>query len=542
MIRKATFLICFLIASSALFAQDVIIQSEFEKNEGLLLKWNYSQSIDSAVAQIASIISSNDKIWIIYDPANPYTTAQIQAELALRGANLTNIFFTEGTAENPWLRDYGPVAGYYTDNSGNNRHFVDALYNPAQYPQADFLPLQLASDFGFNYEAMPLNFEAGNLLLDGIGRGFIGDRILSENPALNTAQVIQTLYTKLSLNEIIILPSIPECGGGEWSELSRLMKFIDSETVLLSQFPESVPFYQQIESIADTLSKSYNDVGKPFEVIRLPVAPDETGGYAVSNSGIIRSYTSSIIFNNKVLIPSYDQPTDETALNIYRQVLPGYEIFQVPSQALASLHGSLYRLAVNIPQPSYFRLRHSKHTGMQPFESEVWINAFVESWNPVDSLMLFYRVHPSTTYMSDSTYGCCGGNSGILTGFTISDTISYYIRAYSGDYSQPLPLAAPEAVYTFWFDPYTGLKPATNEQTLTIFPNPASDLIFVKGIAQDDPEARYELIDMHGVIVDKGKIPGTSGIKVKDNLANGFYMFKVITSGKTQICKLYLQR
>ncbi len=542
MSRNILILFAFLISSHMLMAQEVSIQSEFEKKEGILLKWNYDVAVDSTVARIAAIISTDDKAWIIYDPANSFTSNQILAELISYGANASNILFTEGTAENPWLRDYGPVAGYQYDDLGLNRHFVDYQYHPAQFPQADFLSLQLASNFNFNYEDMPLNFEGGNLLLDGIGRGFAGDRILSANPGLNANQVSQILYTKLSLNEIIILPSIPECGGGEWSEISRLVKFIDSETVLVTQFPTTEPYYQQVEMIADTLSKMYNDVGKILQVIRLQAAPDENGEFADSNSGTIQSYTSSIILNNKILIPSYNQSYDEAAYSVYQQLFPGYEIFQVPAQNLAVMHGSLYRLAVNIPQPELFRIRHSRITGMQNFENEIWINTFVDSWNPVDSIQLFYKIHPSDDYQVLNTYGCCGGNSGFLSGYAMSDTISYYLKAYSGIHNQTLPLPAPEALYTFWFDAFTAVSNQAENQEVTIIPNPASDFIYIKGIEKSSPEDSYHIYNLSGIRVAEGKIIPGAGISLPENLVNGIYIVKISNSGKTHICRLYLQR
>jgi agmatine deiminase len=539
-----TFLLTVLLGifSYSIQAQDVVIQSEIEKQEGLMLKWNYNEPLDSVVTKVASIISGDDKVWIIYDPDHVFSSVQILAQLTSQGANPDNISFIEGVAENPWLRDYGPIAGYYSDNQGNNRHFADPQYDATQYPLADFLPLQLASEFNFNYEALPLNFEGGNLLLDGIGRGFTGDIVLSKNPGLTTNQVIQTLYTKLSLNEITILPSVPECGGGEWSELSRLVKFIDSETVMVSQFPENLPYYQQVESIKDTLQKMYNDVGKQFKVIRLPVVPDENGEYAVTNSGIIRSYTSAIFLNNKILIPSYNHVFDTEALEIYTQEFPGYEIYQVPAQVLAAEHGSLFRLAVNIPQPELYRIRHSKRTGMQPFESEIWINSFVESWVAVDSIQLYYRVHPSTTYLVENTYGCCGGNSGFMSGFTLNDTISYYIKAYSSSHTQTLPLAAPQGVFTFWFDLFTGTEQGNKDQAFSVYPNPARDKIYFKGIETIGSGYNYQLYNITGSKVAEGDIPVTGGIRLPEYLVNGLYIIKIVTFGKTHISKLYLQR
>jgi len=523
-------------------AQDVAIQPEFEKQEGLMLKWNYNVPLDEVVCKVASTISKDDKIWIIFDPDHTFTSAQILDQLIAQGAIPENITFIEGVAENPWLRDYGPIAGYSSDQNGNNRHFIDSQYGATQYPLADFLPLQLASEFNFNYEAMPLNFEGGNILLDGIGRGFTGDIVLSKNPGMTANQVIQTLYTRLSLNEIIILPSVPECGGGEWSELSRLVKFIDSETVMVSQFPENVPYYQQVESIKDTLSKMYNDVGKQFKVIRLPVVPDENGAYALTNSGIIRSYTSALFFNNKILIPSYNHAFDAEALEIYEQEFTGYEIYQIPAQELASEHGSLFRLGVNIPQPELFRIRHSKRTGMQPFESEIWINSFVESWEAVDSIQLFYRVHPSATYLVENTYGCCGGNSGFMSGYTMSDTISYYVQAYSGDHTQTLPLAAPQGVFTFWFDAFTAKKSEPDHEEFSVYPNPARGFIHLKGVDFKNADASYQIYNITGTLIAKGIVPATKALKLPDTMADGVYIIKIDTFGKTHISKLYLQR
>jgi agmatine/peptidylarginine deiminase len=540
MIKYTILFIGLLFASVSLPAQDVHVPAEFEQNEGILLKWNYDSSIDSVVLKIASVISPENKVWLLYNPENAVTITEIQAELVSFGANLSNITFIEGKAENPWLRDYGPLVGYHVSNQGYTRHFIDSHYLPAQFPEADFLPIQLASDFDFNYDLMPLNFEGGNLQLDGIGRGFVSDRILAENPSMNMYQVIQGLYLKLNLNEIILLPSVPECGGGEWSELSRLVKFIDPETVLVSQFPTDVPYYQQVEMIADTLSNTFNDVGKALQVVRLPVAPNENGDYAVDNTGEIRSYTSSILFNNKILIPLYNSEYDAVALNIYQQLFQGFQVFQIPSQALSALHGSLFRMAVNVPQQKFFRLRHSKHTGQQAFEPELWVNSYVNSPDPVDSIQLFYRVHPSTTYQAVNAFGCCGGNSGLISGYTISDTVSYYVQAYGGDHIQTLPIGAPVATYTFWFDPFTGLSSDSREWEITIFPNPASDHLFIKGISKSETLTEYNLFNINGVSVAQGSLSEDNIIILPKNLPDGFYIIKIITSGKTHISKLYL--
>lgn len=270
--------------------------------------------------------------------------------------------------------------------------------------------------------------------------------------------------------------------------------------------------------------------------------PDENGEYSVTTEGEIRSYTPSLLFNNKILIPLYNSPNDAVALDIYQQLFQGYEIFQIPSSILSSSHGSLFRLAVNVPQPVLFRLRHPKLTGMQAFENEILINTFVQSINPVDSIQLFYRIHPSTAFQVINAYGCCGGNSSSMSGYSISDTISYYLQAFLGEHTQSLPIGVPTSSFTFWFDPYTGIQSDLAEQQVTFSPNPVSEYFFIKGLSDPGHETTYQLLNLNGVLVAEGKVPSNAGIKTPDYLVNGLYLIKIITSGKTHISKLYLQR
>jgi agmatine/peptidylarginine deiminase len=542
MISKYTLLTLFLAASILGSAQNVTTPAEFERNEGLLLKWNYEEAVDSTVARIAAIVSENDKVWMLYDPSSPTGTQVILNELLAKGANPANIQFMEGRSENPWLRDYGPVTGYQEDGNGIWRHFLDSDYDAVRFPEADFIPIQLASDFSYPYDAMPLHFEGGNLSLDGIGRGFVSDRVLSSNPGMAKTSVIQSLYTWLSLNEIIVLPSVPECGGGEWSELSRLVKITDPETALVTSFPASLPYSHQLDLIADTLAHTFNDVGREFTILRLPAATNAGGIYPAGQDDELRSYTSSLVMNDKILIPAYGDAADETALEIYRKAFPGFRIFQIPAKELSARHGSLYRLAIPMPQPEYFRMRHAKIAGAVPFQEEIWVNTFVQSPAPADSIILYYRIHPSAEFQRVNTTGCCGGNSGLISGYTVSDTISYYVEAFGGTHSQTLPLAAPAGTYTFWFDPFTSRPDYASDETVKVYPNPNRGWVHLTSSGQNSRPEAYEVFDYQGKLVDQGRIGNDQTLALPQLLPDGLYLIKLINSGKFSYCKLYLHR
>lgn len=518
------------------FSQEKITPALFEKNEGLILRWNNIQSLDSTVSHIAALVSVDEKVWILYNQASSPTPGEISTTLLSFGANLSNISFIPAETENPWIGDYGPIAGYYYDNDGFNRIFSDAVYENTLYPQADLLPLTLASEFGFNYSDLPLQIDASNIQLDGIGRAYISDKILSANPSLSKNQIIQTLYTKLSLNDVIILPSIPESGGNR-SEMSRLIKFIDPESLFVTSFPESTPYYALAEALSDTLSSIFNDYGKNFTVYKLMAAPVDNDQYATTAEGKIGSYTSMLVINKKVFVPQYGKEQDADALIKINQIYKGYEIYSIPAGHIAAMNGSLSRMAIAIPQEEIFRIRHSKITEAQQFQEEIWVNVFAQTWLGVDSIQVYYRIHPETEFTVLNSMGCCGGNSGYLSGFTADDTLSYYIRAYYGDLSQTLPLAAPSATFTFWFDAFASNKSGNEIQELEIYPNPVSDVIKLKYNPAEINIASWSLFNSSGKRVMFSQKPITSELKFNDLVINGLYFLILQTDKGKQIVK-----
>jgi len=538
MIRISLFLILLVALFSKLSAQQVITQGEFEKNDGLILKWNYNPALDSTVARITSIVSADKLVWMLYDPANTVSLTSVQQQLTAAGANLANVTFLQGTAESPWVCDYGPIVGYYVEDVTYNRHIADPQYFPSQFPLADNIPFLLSSDLYFHYEAMPLNLEGGNILIDGTSRGFVGDRVLKQNPAMNSSQIIQMLYSKLGLNNIVILPSLTVCGGGEWGELGRLMKFVDPETVLVAQYPSSSPNYQLLENLASTLSQTVNDMGKNFQVVRLPISPNSDGGYAADSSGEIRSYTSSIFLDNKILIPSYGTASDAIALNTYKQVMPGWQFFQIPAQILTSMHGSLSRLATVMPQQRQLRIRHSKIEGPHQYEGQIWINAYIQSMETIDSVQILWHKQSVPGFQLAQMLTCCGGSSGFLEDYTDTDTLSYYIKVYSGTFTQTLPLAAPGGTYTFWFDPFAATKPSVQNQAFTVYPNPATDSVRIKSNAAQTQTASYSIVSPNGIVVAQGQLVDGQAIKLPTPIAKGIYLITVNSKGKSVTSKL----
>jgi agmatine deiminase len=54
--------------------------------------------------------------------------------------------------------------------------------------------------------------------------------------------------------------------------------------------------------------------------------------------------------NGAVLVPIYDLPSDEDALEVIATAFPGYEILGIPCMALIERGGSLHCVTMQIPE------------------------------------------------------------------------------------------------------------------------------------------------------------------------------------------------
>jgi len=147
MTMRTYLLISFMLLFNAgVIAQLAVVNpAEFEKNEGVLLVWDYSNSRDSITANIARHAQKEGKVWIIYYPGQaPADTAQIKDYLLSRGVTVENLFFIPGWTETLWIRDFGPLSAYASFGKGLRRFMYDPGYSAYGRPKDDSIPHQLA--------------------------------------------------------------------------------------------------------------------------------------------------------------------------------------------------------------------------------------------------------------------------------------------------------------------------------------------------------------------------------------------------------------
>ena len=469
-------LLCSFYAFKAFSQEDFrIMPGQFEASQGVLLAWDYTPEIDSIITDIADAARRSGQVWILYYPE--YSSLEIQRYLLDRGVGSKNISFIPAWTDTLWIRDYGPLTVYKGESPDISRHIINNEYTEIHRPHDDSIPQQLADYWGWVYDDLPLQLEGGNLIFDGLGRGFAGKRILDQNPHLTEEQVAETLKEYFGLQEVVFIEKLTNSGGGRWMHIDMIMKMIDHETILVSQLPETAPDYQVLESIVADLAAMKTRFGTPYRVFRVPAPPKDDGTWASTLNDEMRSYTNALTLNNVVVVPSYNRPYyDNRAKAIYEKLMPGYDIRLVDARALTRNEGAIHCITMEVPDEHYFRVIHKPVRGEIPYAGRVNFLVEISANTPIDNVKLFYKTSRETAYRSAEMrlsprsgwnasswrepqhvdqsrgyYEYTFKSASALRALHAGDTIEYYIEAYSGDVTRTVPLVGEKGPYKFHF-------------------------------------------------------------------------------------------
>jgi len=531
MMNKLTLLIILLLAISSVPAQNVYFPPEFEKQEGLLLTWDYNDNRNPVTAAIAKAVQPSAKVWIIYYPGQaPMDTTEIREFLRDHGVPDEGVFLIPAWTETLWIRDYGPFTGYSKEATPYQRIIKDAGYSAYGRPNDDAIPTQLANLWSIPLSNINLEFEGGNILLDGLGRAWGSTRIYSQNPGYSQSEIKEIFEEEFGLTEMMFLEALVNSGGGIWCHVDMFMKILDNETIMIAEYPDFVPDYGLIESFAIALSQMKNAFDRNYKIVRIPAPPKADGTWAVTQNDEMRTYTNSIIINDVVVVPSYGLPEyDSAAKQVYKEHMPGYRIELVDATPLTPLYGALHCIAKEVCPADYLRIEHAKITGMQDYQGHVVVNAFMDCNVPVDSAMLFYRKDPELPFTGiDMTPGC-PIHQAIITNLSPQDTVDYYLKTALDGNEVCLPPPAPNGFYTFWFDPFVGINEhAVAKPKIEISPNPNHGNFELKIDGVNDSDCDVLIHNNLGQLLFSKRVDSKhAAIQLAEGLQGGIYFLSI---------------
>jgi len=164
---------------------------------------------------------------------------------------------------------------------------------------------------------------------------------------------------------------------------------IDEETILIGQYPEGISDGPQIEAniqyLEDSIKTSF---GNKFNIVRLPMPPDQNGRYPDAG-GNYRTYTNAVFINKTLLVPTYQEKYDTTALRIYRENLPGYNVVGINCNNIIGQLGALHCITKLIGTDEPLLIAHSRLRDVEDTIAYYPVSAYIRHRDGIKEASLY---------------------------------------------------------------------------------------------------------------------------------------------------------
>ncbi len=291
-----------------------------------------------------------------------------QAIRAPGGAPVRDVTHLGVRTDDSWVRDFGPIfvvkdpaPDATTDPATLACHdFVFTgwgnKYGPR--PLDDAVPAALAQHLNITRHTHNMVLEGGSIDVNGQGTVLTTEQCLlhpNRNPALSRDQIAQALHDALGTSHLIWLPG-GILGDDTDGHVDDVARFVNPHTVLAVRAPSDHPDHDLLERNWKTLEKSRDQDGRRLDLLPLPAPKPLFWQFpgdeftAPGRRQLPASYANFLIVNRVVVVPIFDQPSDDQALRRLEEALPSRTVVGVPARHLVVGLGAVHCLTLQQPE------------------------------------------------------------------------------------------------------------------------------------------------------------------------------------------------
>ncbi len=510
-------------------SQAVRTMAEWEEEQAIAIAW--SSSFSNQFPILTNIVKNAMKEVVVIIVCNSKTdSTSARNYLQNNGVILNNnVVLIVKSVNTIWIRDYGPNTVYYNDV--DSLAFVDWRYNrprPADDIVSDALGKMLKKSI---FKTISGNEDlvntGGNFMADGLGTAFASKLILNENvgkPVGNSpfatkkseAKIDSIMQEYMGISRYIKMETLPNDGI---HHIDMHMKLLDEETLLVGKYPDGISDGPQIEAnLQYVLSNFKTPYGKKYDIVRIPMPPDENGKYpnvgAPSLNGKYRTYANAIFVNKTVLVPTYEQKYDTTAIKIWQKALPGHTIVGINCNSIIGQSGAIHCITKEIGVDEPLLITHSKIREYvigdpnNPISGFIVYKAAIKHKNGIKNATIKYRNQNHLAWTSLAMEKGNGDEWFVnLSDKKINrDTIYYFIEAEANNGKKiTRPITGENGAWRF--PVLISISSTTNVENSNIeiakiYPNPASAITCVELNSEVNSKAKVELFDINGRLVN----------------------------------------
>lgn len=365
-----------------------VIPGEFEPQDAMLLTWLGPEKLDPSPdavkireAQLQSLSAIVEATSRALQPLVLVPDAATREHARDAMADMNAAPFPPQLLVAPldsfWVRDFGPISVC----GGDRAWLVDARYvhqtDRGGGRRDDQIPEAIARHFRMELHRSEMDLSSGNLLSNGQGLLIATTRLLDGNRlrGYGREEVEQELSRLFGVQELVLLEPLVEEPTGH---VDIFATFTSPDTLVVGEneaqradpqyyLPSYLDLYHQPHPPEETramrrarratwlrnqaiLNENVSRLrqvrmdGRPLNIHRIPMPPP--GWFCWGGS-----YTNVIYANGVLIVPSYpdvDAEAEQAALDVYRALLPDWEIVSIDARPFVLYRGAFHCLSMNI--------------------------------------------------------------------------------------------------------------------------------------------------------------------------------------------------
>jgi agmatine deiminase len=332
--------------------------AEWKKHDATWLSWPHKEAswpgkiekIYDVYAQFVGLLTKGEKVCInVNDKA-----MQTKAEQHLNQANVdfSQVQFFLHPTNDAWCRDHGP-AFLIRPSTDQPKAIVDWRYNAwgGKYPPYhldDQIPTLIAHHYGIPCFTPNIIMEGGSVEFNGKGTVLTTKSCLlnpNRNPHCSQSEIESYLRQFYGVDQILWLNSGIE-GDDTDGHIDDLTRFVNENTVVtIVADHSSHPDYQVLKANLKALESMHLINGQHLNIVELPVPKP----YFEEGQLLPCSYANFYISNAAVVVPIFEDPNDDKALDILSTCFKDRKVIGLNSKDIIWGLGSFHCLSQQEP-------------------------------------------------------------------------------------------------------------------------------------------------------------------------------------------------
>jgi agmatine deiminase len=321
--------------------------AEWEPHDATWLSWphrtdsfpNILPKIYEPYSRFVAEIAKGERVCInVNDHAMERSAKE---HLSKAGADLTRIEFFFHPTNDAWCRDHGPA--FLVRKEEPQKALVGWKFNAwgGKYPHDldEQIPLRISLKRGLPCFTPPLVMEGGSVEFNGEGTVLTTKSCLlspSRNPHLDQKKIEEALRDYYCVDRVLWLDE-GITGDDTDGHIDDLTRFVSKDSVVTMIAPHSShPDYEVLKKNGKELDKMGLNV---FE-LKMPSPYEE----------LPCSYANFYLCNAAVIVPTFEDPHDEAALELLSRCFPDRDVVGISSKEIIWGLGSFHCLSQQEPK------------------------------------------------------------------------------------------------------------------------------------------------------------------------------------------------